>query len=181
MLLERFYGPGLKKSKKTTSTICVPFFLMVEHSHAQRPVWWVQFDQGNCSTNQDIGEEQQPSDGIGQTTTALGVVIAGAPASDILRGTGVTSRTATKTLSTAKLPGYTARAYVCVCVCVCVCVWQVKHKTEFLSTDQHKRNQNTRILLLQRAKSVCVCTIPTVALLYIIVQWYRCRANVVLS
>ena len=125
MLLERFYGPGLKKTKKTTSTICVPFFFMVEHSHAQRPVWWVQFDQGNCSTNQDIGEEQQPSDGIGQTTTALGVVIAGAPASDILRGTGVTSRTATKTLSTAKLPGYTARAYVwCgVCVWFLCCVW----------------------------------------------------------
>jgi hypothetical protein len=146
---------------------------MVEHSHAQRPVWWVQFDQGNCSTDRDIREEQQPSDGLGQTTNALGVVMAGAPASDILRGTDMPSRTATKTKSTAKLPGYT--------VCVCVCVWQVKHKPEFLSTGQHKRNQNTRILLLQRAKSVCVCTIPTVALLYIIVQWYRCTANCVLS
>jgi len=95
--------------------------------------------------------------------------MAGAPASNSLRGTDMPSRIATKTMKYSIATGL-HRVCVCVCVCVhvCVCVcarvflWQVKHKPKFLSTDQHKRNRNTRILLLQRAKSVCVCTIPTV-------------------
>jgi hypothetical protein len=45
-----------------------------------------------------FGEKQQPNDRIGQTSTAMGVGMAGAPASVVLRGTDMLSRTATKTL-----------------------------------------------------------------------------------
>ena len=62
-----------------------------------------------------FGEKQQPNDGIGQTSTALGVVMAGAPASDILRGTDIPSKNATKTLKYSVATGLNR---VCLCVCV---------------------------------------------------------------
>ena len=79
------------------------------------------FTTETTARNRTFGEKQQSSDGIGQTSSALGVDMAGVPASDSLRGTDMPSRTATKTIKYSIATGL-HRVCVCVCVCLCACV-----------------------------------------------------------
>jgi hypothetical protein len=104
---------GFKKTKRLR-LLFVFLFLWLDIATRSGRSGGYSLDKETAARIGTFGEKQQPNDGIGQIATAMDVVMDGAPASDILRGTDMLPGTATKPYSTSSATGL-HRARECVC------------------------------------------------------------------